>query len=145
MRLPVLIGLGMALPVTALACPPRQATAQATPAQADTQMAAADAAACAKSAELVGDACSYTTGMMAQRILSEGGDFAFTGSLVRASDDLESHVAAPFVVGGNVRVVANEVIETAPADTRVALTGKRLEVGGVQYFVVTEVTAAADS
>lgn len=145
MRIPVLIGLGMALPATALSCPPRQ-TAQATAATpAQEQVVTADAAACAKSADLVGSACSYTTGMMAQRILSEGGDFAFTGTLVKADGELESHVAAPFVVGGNVRVVANEVIETAPADQRVALTGKRLEVGGVQYFVVTEVSPAADS
>ena len=145
MRLPVLIGLGIALPAAALACPGRNNTAQAPATQADSQHASADAAACAKKTELVGSACSYTTGMMAQRVLSEGGDFAFTGTLTPADGDLESHVAAPFLVGGNVRVVANEVIETADPNSRLALSGKRLEVGGVHYFVVTNVNPATES
>lgn len=143
MRLPVVVGLGLALPMAALACPPRAETAQADAHEAPTTTA--DAGACAKSAELVGSGCSYTTGMMAQRILAEGSDFAFTGNLTRTDAPLNSHVAAPFTVGENVRVVANEVIETAPLDSRVALTGKRLEVGGVNYFVVTAVTPVNES
>lgn len=143
MRLPIAVGFGLALPLSALACPPRSETAQTEASHA--QHAAADAGACAKSTDLVGSGCSYTTGMMAQRILAEGGDFAFTGNLTRVEDHLDSHVAAPFVVGENVRVVANEVIETAPLDSRVALTGKRLEVNGVQYFVVTDVTPINES
>ena len=55
---------------------------------------------------------------------------------------LGTHVAAPYTVGPDkVNVVANEVLEGLTAgglhNSRVGLEGKRLEVGGVTYFVLT--------
>lgn len=114
---------------------------------AEQAAAAADPAACAKKAELVGGNCSYTTGMMAQRVLSEGKPWTFTGRLVKDDNALDSHVAAPFVVGPDrVHVVANEVIETMSASgataSRVTVEGRLLEVDGLRYFVITRYDAS---
>ena len=105
---------------------------------------AADPASCAKKAELVGSNCAYSTGMMAQRVLSEGATFTYTGTLAESTNQLSSHVASPFTVGAPdvaVHVVANEVVETLSssglAAQRVNLEGKVLEVEGVKYLVVT--------
>lgn len=144
MRL-VVLGLALALPSAALACPGRSATASAAETEQPT-VASVDAASCAKRAELVGSACSYTTGMMAQRILTDGADFSFTGTLAATSNDLESHVAAPYTLAnGAVHVVANEVLDAVPAASRLTLTGKKLDVNGVSYFVVTSFADASQS
>jgi hypothetical protein len=141
----LLFGAALVAPSFALACPGRTATASAATPSSDAAHAAADAASCAKRAELVGDACSYTTGMMAQRVLAEGREFTFTGTMAAAPAALESHVAAPFLVGDGVHVVANEVIDGVPATGRVTLVGKRLDVNGVDYFVVTSFTALSST
>lgn len=144
MRL-VVLGMALALPAAALACPGRndQTTASNTE-QAEQVMA--DASSCAKSTALVGNQCSYTTGMMAQRVLAEGADFSFTGSLSQTPNDLASHVAAPFTLAnGAVHVVANEVLDNVDAQARQTLEGKRLTVNGVDYFVVTRATALSAS
>ena len=105
------------------------------------QVATLDAAACAKNAELVGENCSYSTGMMAQRVIAEGASWSYTGTLAAADNKLSSHVAAPFTVGPeSIYVVANSVldnIKNAGLDTsRISLEGKLLEVNGVKYFVL---------
>lgn len=134
------IALLMALvaPASAFACPGKGAgTLTSTE-------AAADPAACAKKAELVGDACSYTTGMMAQRVLTEGKPWTYTGRMARFEGKLSSHVAAAYTVGPDaVYVVANEVVESlsSQADGRVALEGRVLDVDGTRYFVVTSFAA----
>lgn len=130
-----LLSLALAVPGLALACPPAAPAAHA-------KTAASDPAECAKSAELVGSACSYTTGMMAQRVIAEGKPWSFSGTLARATADLESHVAAPFTVGPDrMHVVANEILESLTASNaqsgRVSLQGRTLEVDGIKYFVLT--------
>lgn len=138
MRISVLVLFGMAAPGLALACPGKGGD---TTASADAEKAAhatVDAAACAKKASLVGSACSYSTGMMASRVLEQGKAFTYTGTLKEASTPLASKVAAPFEVGPeSIRVIANEVVESASVAERMNWQGKVLEVEGVKYFVVT--------
>ena len=111
---------------------------------ADVDAGKVDPAHCARKAELIGTNCSYTTGMMAQRVLEEGRPYTYTGSLAASANRLESRVAAPYGVGpnGQVHVIANEVvdlmIQQGCSDRRVTLKGKLLEVDGVSYFVPTE-------
>jgi hypothetical protein len=150
----LVVGFALSVPGLALACGGKNCddcghgtTAAAAPAASSTAAAiAVDPAACARKAELVGGNCSYTTAMMAQRVLAEGAPYTFTGSLVASANALESHVAAPYTVGPEaVQIVANAVIEsltTAGADAgRVGLEGMLLEVSGVKYFVVTGYSA----
>lgn len=147
MRLCAVVFAAVLVPGVALACPgSKTATADASSAethtvaahkaQSDAQL---DAAACAKKASLVGAACSYSTGMMASRVLEQGKSFTYTGRLTATDEVLDSQVAAPFVVGPDkMRVIANEVVESASTtDGRMTWQGKVLEVDGVQYFVVT--------
>jgi len=143
----LVLGIGLVAPGIALACGgDKECGSCAHHAEVDKTAAKSDPAACAKKAELVGGACSYTTGMMAQRVLTDGKPWSFTGTLAKTETDLESHVAAPFTVGPEkVHVVANEVLEQltgAGAHTaRVGLEGKLLEVDGVKYFVLTSYSA----
>ena len=119
------------------------ASASGDPAPAVVVTAAsADAAAhCAKSEQLVGSNCSYTTGMMARRVMEEGQDWRWTGELVAGANNLTSSVAVPFEAGGGTHVIANELLETLSsgghARGRHAFTGKLLEVDGVRYVVLT--------
>jgi hypothetical protein len=98
---------------------------------------------CAKRSELIGANCSYTTGMMAQRVLEQGTPWTFTGSLTTSENALESHVAAPFTVGPNqdIYIVANSILEDLTQkeaeSKRVTLEGKMLKVEGTSYFVAT--------
>lgn len=108
--------------------------------------AAVDPAKCARQSELVGvDNCSWTTGMMAQRVLAEGVPWSYVGKLVPSDNALPSKVASPFTVGpdGTIHVVANQVLEAlqrrGATSGRLELTGKLLEVEGIKYFVLTEV------
>lgn len=148
----LVLGIGLIAPGLALACGGSKDCgscahhADTEKAAGEKTAAASDPTACAKKAELVGGACSYTTGMMAQRVLNDGTPWSYTGSLAKTTTDLESQVAAPFTVGPEkVNVVANEVLEsltTAGAHAgRVGLEGKLLEVDGVKYFVLTSFSA----
>jgi hypothetical protein len=146
MRKLLVVSLAVLVPGIALACGGAKSDCGhcAHKASDTTAMAAvkADPAECAKKAELMGGSCSYTTGMMAQRVLADGKAWSYSGTLVAASEGLTSHVAAPYVVGPEkVRVVANEVLEgltSAQAQAgRVSLEGKLLEVDGVKYYVLT--------
>ena len=142
MRLPAIVLISVITPGLALACPGKSPSAAdevhhaVNKGQSHTSL---DAAACAKKAALVGGACSYSTGMMASRVLEQGKNFTYTGALVPTDEVLPSQVAAPFIVGPqHVRVIANEVVESASdSQSRMTWTGKLLEVEGVQYFVVT--------
>jgi len=138
----MLLGIALTAPSLAFACGGNK-----TAAAADTEAVQAkvnvDASHCAKKTELVGANCSYTTGMMAQRVLEEGENWSYTGTLAKSDNKLDSRVAAPYTVGPKeaINVVANEVVEglvTAGADAgRLALSGKLLEVDGIRYFVAT--------
>lgn len=129
------LGLGLLAPAAALACGGDCPMDKA-------KTAAVDPAGCAKHAELVGGNCSYTTGMMAQRVLEEGKTFTFTGRMAATENRLDSHVAAPYRIGPtSYNVVANEVLEqlkTGGAEAgRVSLEGRLLEVDGSTYLVLT--------
>ena len=102
---------------------------------------AAVAAHCARSSALVGANCSYTTGMVARRVVEEGDDWIYTGLLTVAPNTLSSHVAAPFTAAAGDYVVANELLEAlqarGSAGARLSLGGRVLEVDGVRYVVIT--------
>jgi len=138
----VLLGFALTAPGLAFACGGSK-TAAADTQKMQVAAAAVDASHCAKKSELVGANCSYTTGLMAQRVLEEGENWSYTGTLVESSNKLESRVAAPFTVGpkDGINVVANEVVEgivlAGAASGRLALSGKLLEVDGIRYFVAT--------
>jgi len=138
----LLLGVALIAPGLAFACGGAKSTASADAQNAQAN-ANVDASHCAKKSELVGANCSYTTGLMAQRVLEEGENWSYTGTLVASANKLESRVAAPFTVGPKeaINVVANEVVEglvLAGAETgRLALSGKLLEVDGIRYFVAT--------
>jgi hypothetical protein len=133
----LLIAAALTFPTAALACGGAK-TADTTE-KADVELAAvsADATKCAKKAALVGDNCAYSTGMMAQRVHAEGKDVSLTATLAKQEKMLDSHVAAPFMVGDDLYVIANEVIDEVDASKDLALTGKTLEVDGVKYLLVT--------
>lgn len=99
------------------------------------------AAHCARTAELLGKNCSYSTGMMARRVLEEGSDWAWAGPLTASPNNLATMVAAPFTIGDGVHVIANELVEVIAgeghANARLSLVGKLLEVDGVGYVVLT--------
>lgn len=105
------------------------------------QVDANAAAHCAKADKLLGQNCSYTTGLFARRVMEEGAEWSWAGSLVEAHDGLASQVAAPFVAEEGTRVIANELVEMlvngGHARSRLAVTGKLLDVDGVRYVVLT--------
>lgn len=143
----LVLASALALPGVALACG-GATEAKASTEKADATHASADATACAKKASLVGANCSYTTGMMAQRVVAEGTPWSYTGTMASSDNALSSHVAAPYVVGPDaVNVVATEVLESMIdqdlVSKRVTLDGKKLEVDGVTYFVLTSYAVPA--
>lgn len=100
----------------------------------------------ARGAALIGATnCSWTTGVMAQRVLTEGVPWTFVGRLAPTQNQLRSRVAAPYTVGPRgenaIYVIANEVLEgleqRGATRQRVELHGRVLEVDGIRYFVVT--------
>jgi hypothetical protein len=145
----LVVGTLLIAPGLAFACGGKKSSDSHT--DCDTATAAAAAAAdpahCARKAELVGSKnCSYTTGMMAQRVLDDGAPYTYVGRLSVSDNTLESRVAAPFTLGpedDRIHVVANEVIDLleqhGATQRRVDLQGKVLEVDGITYFVATAV------
>jgi hypothetical protein len=113
--------------------------------QADASVAttvdATAAAHCARAGELIGSNCSYTTGMMARRVMEDGQDWSYVGGLSSSENNLGSMVAAPYTVAGGAYVIANELLEMVTTDgdaaARLSLVGKVLEVDGVRYVVLT--------
>lgn len=137
-----ILAVALLAPGLAFACPGKTADASAsdaTHAHAHQSAADLDASACAKKADLVGSACSYSTGIMASRVLEQGKAFTYTGTLQASEAKLDSQVAAPYTIGPNkIHVIANEVVEAvADPSARMSWSGKMLEVDGVTYFVLT--------
>jgi hypothetical protein len=129
-----------ALVIVALVFTPDARAGDSAPA-AEASATLDTASHCARSGELIGTNCSYTTGMMARRVLEEGQDWSWTGSLVSSPNNLTSQVAAPYQAQGTSWVIATELVEALKADeataSRLALVGKLLEVDGVRYVVLT--------
>jgi hypothetical protein len=105
----------------------------------------ADPSKSAHLAKLVGPVnCTWTTGMMAQRVVVEGEPWTFVGRLTSSRNDLWSRVAAPYTIGppgaGAIHVLANEVLEAleqrGATTERLELHGHLLEVDGIRYFVI---------
>jgi hypothetical protein len=109
-----------------------------------------DAAAhCARSASLVGAACSYSTGAMARRVLELGEPFRYVGTLSPVDPTASmgqpavpsGQVACPFQMDGPSFVIANELLDTLAdaghTQARLSLTGRSLDVDGVTYVVLT--------
>ena len=123
----------------AFACPGSGACSQG---DCPEHAAEVDPSSCARSPTLIGANCTFTTGMMAKRVVEEGRPWTFIGRLVPTENTLTSHVAAPFVAGGDVYVVANQVLERVREQIqpglRLTLEGRLLEVEGVKYFVLTK-------
>lgn len=106
-----------------------------------------DPAHSARRAALIGPAnCSWTTKMMAARVLKDGEPFSYTGHLHPSDNHLPSKVAAPFTIGAeeDIYVVANELLDVAAQRDVLALPlsirGKLLEADGFTYFVTTAYT-----
>ncbi len=139
MRIALLLA-GLSLPALAVACPgskPEMASADNDKPAA--QLANVNASDCAKKAEFIGGNCSYSTNMMAQKVMEQGAAFSYTGSMDKSDNKLDSHVAAPFVIKGDIHVIANAVLDTLGAvDGRMAMNGKMLEVDGTKYFLLVD-------
>lgn len=94
--------------------------------------------------DLIGGNCSYTTGLMARRVLGEGRDWQYVGELEAAPNTSATHVAAPFrtqSAGSSSFVVATELLErlvaAGKAEATLELAGRSLEIDGVVYVVLT--------
>ncbi len=129
----------------AMACPGGEESCGETEAKAPAEEPP-DPGRSARRADLVGPgACSWTTQMVAQRVLEDGTPWSYVGRLVPADNALPSKVAAPFTIGpeGSLHVVANEILEDLQArgevSGRLELVGRVLEVDGTTYFVATSI------
>lgn len=106
-----------------------------------------DAAHAATTAQLLGASCSFTTGMMARRVVDQGVDWQMVGRLGTAPLDAESQVATPFTLAedGAVRIIATDLLETVVTSGHVAgmltLSGRMLDVDGTRYVVLTSFQA----
>ena len=61
--------------------------------------------------------------------------------MAKSDNKLESHVAAPFTIKGDIHVIANVVLDTLSAvDGRMAMNGKMLEVDGTKYVSFNSLT-----
>lgn len=127
----------------AFACPYDESVATSEPVVA-AQVDESAATHAARSAGLVGANCSYSTGLMARKVMAEGRDWSFVGGLKTSTNDLASRVATPFqTIGGDGAglVVGTELLETlvvaGHAGATLALSGRAMEIDGVNYVVLT--------
>ena len=99
------------------------------------------AAHCARSKELVGANCSFTTGMTARRVLEEGAPWSWVGVLTPTDNAQPTRIAAPYRMDDGVLVVATELLEGLVQEGIVGLNlrleGRSLELDGVRYVVLT--------
>ncbi len=109
-----------------------------------------DPSECAKRVELIGPGnCSWTTAMMADRVLDEGAPYTYVGRLVESRNKLNSRVAAPYTVGpdAEIHVIANEILDAFDREIsmqeRLELRGKVLAADGIRYLVVTSFAKGA--
>lgn len=112
------------------------------------KVVAVDAARAPRSAELIGTSCSFRTGMIARRVVAEGEDYAYMGTLKAVPGEAEGDVACPYRIGtaDGACVVANELVEHLQAQgvaaRELSLEGRTLELDGVRYVVLTAYTVS---
>jgi hypothetical protein len=144
-RLAVLGGVMGSQPM-AVACPWEDASkaSAASSAPATAAVAQVLAPAAARSAELIGMNCSFTTAVTARRVVAEGSDYSFVGPLLLDDNNLGTGVAAPYRVGmsGDIWVVATDVlervVEAGDVGLELSLQGKMLTVDGRRLLVLTD-------
>ena len=99
------------------------------------------AAHCARSKELVGANCSFTTGMTARRVLEEGAPWSWVGVLTPTDNAQPTRIATPYRMDDGVLLVATELLEGLVQEGIVGLDlrleGRSLELDGVRYVVLT--------
>ena len=133
--------LALLTTLNAAACPSEEA--KAASADAAVAIPAEAAVHSAQRQDLISANCSFTTSVMARRIVEEGEPYSFLGTLELSENDLASRVAAPFLLDSEIEtfVVANEVVEilvdSGQSEEPILLEGRVLEVDGVRYLVVT--------
>lgn len=102
-----------------------------------------DAVHCATSTILLGAGSSYSTTLMARRVMEQGEEWSKVAALIAANPDTDTMVAAPFtlVEDTTVRVLATHLIERIANEKYVGptlqLAGKQMDVDGTRYVVVT--------
>jgi hypothetical protein len=107
------------------------------------RVVANDATHCAKSDGVIGAHCSYATGIMARRVMEQGGDEHLTASIVALHDDVPGGVSARYRLEDdpNSRVLVNELVEQMVHSNHVGipmnLEAKELDVDGIHYYVLT--------
>lgn len=98
---------------------------------------------CATSTALLGAGSSYSTTLMARRVMEQGDEWSEVAALTAASPDPETMVAAPFtlVEDATVRVLATQLIESLAnaknIGPRLQLAGKQMDIDGTRYVVLT--------
>ena len=107
-----------------------------------TQVRQPQATATATRSSLLGDGCSYTTGIMAERVQAEGKIYSYSGPMIRQATNTLKGVAVPFAIGADksTLVIANEFVEKLIVDghetQKLELKGKVLEVQGTRFFLL---------
>lgn len=121
---------------------PGATSAQAGP-PAEVHVDDATAVRTASSARLVNGGSSYSTGLLARRVMEQGTDWASSGSLTNAEIDPDATVAIPYTLAddSNVHILATELVESLTNANDVgqplAMSGRLMEVDGVRYVVLT--------
>jgi hypothetical protein len=137
----LVLSLTSTLSTTARACPGELPVAN--PAEAGTIQAAV-AHHAARRSGLLGAGDAFSTSLAARRVLREGREWTWVGSLRPAGSQPGDEVAAPYLApeaDAGPLVLATELLELAlnsgVLSRRVSLAGRVLEVDGQALAVVT--------
>ena len=126
-----------------MACPEGEQVSVAGASTGETVVVQTLAAAhSAQSSKLLGANCPYSTGIMAQRVLEEGGNWSYQGPVSPFSGNLDSMVSCPYTTSDTeIHIIATEFLEAIQKngflEQLLHLEGKSLEVDGVRYVVIT--------
>jgi len=121
--------------------PTRVAWADA-PAPIVVRVSLDDAARVPRSAAIIGGACSFCTGLMSRRVVTQGAAYTFVGRLQKQETVADS-VACPYTLEGqpDTCVLATEFVENLADQiaegAQVAVEGRILDLDGLRYVVLT--------